>query len=76
MYRPRLLREYPPGTLDGIRGAVAALLGHPDILPTDLYVKLNIFRDDLTAAINSSTRPSPTFTPRPASTGQPPNRRM
>jgi hypothetical protein len=60
---PRLLHEYPPGTLNSIRSTVATLLGYQDILPTDLYVKLNLFRDDLGAAINSSTRPSPAITP-------------
>ena len=73
---PRLSSEHPAGALDEIRSTVAALLGYRDILPTDLYVKLHLFREDLTAAINSRARPSPTFTPHPASTRQPQNQRM
>jgi hypothetical protein len=76
MFRPRLLRDYPPATLDAIRSSVAALLRHQDILPTDLYVKLCLFREDLTTAINSSPRPAPAFTPHPAPTRRPPQQRM
>jgi hypothetical protein len=76
MHWPRPLHQYPPATLVTIRSTVAALLGHQDILPTDLYVKLGLFRDDLTTAINSSPRPSPAFTPHPAHAGRPPNQRM
>ncbi len=76
MSRPRPLHDYPPATLDAIRSSVAALLRHQDILPTDLYVKLCLLREDLTTAINSSPRPAPAFTPRPAPTRQPPQQRM
>lgn len=76
MYRPRPLRDDPPGTLATIRAAVATLLRHQDILPTDLYVKLSLFRDDLTTAINSSPPAIPAFTPHPAQPRQPPNQRM
>jgi hypothetical protein len=76
MYWPRPLRDYPPATLDAIRTTVAALLRHQDILPADLYVKLDLFRDDLTTAINTSARPSPAFTPHPAQPERRPNQRM
>ena len=35
------------------------------MLPTDLYVKLDLFRDDITQAISPSPRPSPMLTPHP-----------
>ena len=67
MLRPRPLTEYPPGTLDALRGILTALLSYQDMLPTDLYVKLDLFRDDVTPP---PTR-SPAFTPHP---GAPPRR--
>jgi hypothetical protein len=76
MHWPRPLRDYPPATLASIRSSVAAVLGYQDILPTDLYVKLGLFRDDLTAAMNSSPRPSPALLPHTAQAGRPPNQRM
>ena len=62
---PRLspLGSNPAATLDALRAAVAALLRYQDMLPTDLYVKLSLFRDDITQAINRSSRPSPMLPP-------------
>jgi hypothetical protein len=50
MHRLRPLSNYPAPTLDALRAAVAALLRYQDMLPTDLYVKLSLFRDDITGA--------------------------
>jgi len=57
MHRLSPLSSYPPGTLDALRAAVAALLSYQDMLPTDLCVKLDLFRDDITKAISPSPRP-------------------
>jgi hypothetical protein len=66
MRRLTALSTYPAVTLDALRAAVAALLSYQDMLPTDLYVKLHLFRDDITEAIGPSPRPSPMLTPHPA----------
>jgi hypothetical protein len=63
MHRLRPLSDYPPGTLDALRAAVAALLGYQDMLPTDLYVKLDLFRDDIAKALGPSPR-RPSMRPR------------
>jgi hypothetical protein len=57
MNQARPLGAYPPDRLDALRAAVAALLGYQDMLPTDLYVKLDLFKDDITKAIGSTPRP-------------------
>jgi hypothetical protein len=66
MHRLRPLSNYPAATLDALRAAVAALLTYQDMLPTDLYVKLSLLRDDITEAINPSPQRSPMLTPHPA----------
>ena len=70
MRRPKPLSNYPVATLDALRATVTALLRYQDMLPTDLYVKLNLFRDDITEAISPSPRPSPMLTPAPRRPGQ------
>ena len=59
MYRQRPLSDYPPATLDALRGTVAALLRYQDMLSTDLYVKLDLFRDDISQAIRPRAQPQP-----------------
>jgi hypothetical protein len=71
MHRLRPLSNYPAATLDALRAAIAALLAYQDMLPTDLYVKLNLFRDDITEAINPSPRSSPMLSPHPAAPASP-----
>ena len=56
---PRPLTEYPPATLDSLRGTLAALLSYRDMLPTDPHVKLSLFRADVTAAITPPPPRSP-----------------
>ena len=57
MNRPRPLADYPPATLDTVSGIITTLLlGYQDMLPTDLYVKLDLFRGDLANAISPSPR--------------------
>ena len=46
------LRRSAPETLAALRAQVAALLRFEDLLPTDLYVKLDLLRDDISAAIS------------------------
>ena len=76
MRRLSPLSSYPAATLDALRSAVAALLRYQDMLPTDLYVKLSLFRDDITDATNPSTRAAPILTPHPADPARPqPHRR-
>jgi hypothetical protein len=57
MYGPRPLSDYPAATLDILRGTVAGLLRYQDMLPTDLYVKLHLFRDDISQAIRPRAQP-------------------
>ena len=71
MHRLRPLSSYPVATLDALRAAVAALLSYQDMLPTDLYVKLSLFRGDIAEAISPSPRPSPMLTPHPADPARP-----
>lgn len=69
MDRRRPLRDYPAATLEAVSGIITTLLlGYQDLLPTDLYVKLDLFRGDLTDATRrpSPRRPAGTA-PRPAS---------
>ena len=66
MRQLRPLSSYPAATLDALRAAVAALLRYQDMLPTDLYVKLSLLRDDITEAINPSPRPVPDAHPSPS----------
>lgn len=66
MYRPKPLSKYPQGTLDALRSIVVTLLSYQDMLPTDLYVRLDLFRGDISTAIAPSPRPSPAFIPHPA----------
>ena len=71
MHRPRPLRDYPAGTLDALQSAITALLlGYQDMLPTDLSVKLDIFRYDVSQAIGLGPRQATTFTPAPRRHGQ------
>ena len=58
MYQPRPLRDYPAATLDALHGAITALLGYQDMLPTDLSVKLSLLRDDVAKATSPSPRPA------------------
>jgi hypothetical protein len=53
MSRLTPLSNYPAAALDALRAAVAAVLRHQDMLPTDLYVKLTLFRDDITEATSA-----------------------
>jgi hypothetical protein len=71
MHRLSPLSRYPGATLDALGATVAALLRYQDMLPTDLYVKLSLFRDDITEARNPSPRPSPMLTPHPAAQARP-----
>ena len=57
MNRPRPLRDYPAATLDALQSAITALLlGYQDMLPTDLSVKLDIFRYDVSQATAQARR--------------------
>jgi hypothetical protein len=66
MSRLRPLSSYPAATLDALSSALAGVLRYQDMLPTDLYVKLDLFRDDISKAISPSRHPSPMLTPHPA----------
>jgi hypothetical protein len=67
MNRPRPLRDYPPATLDTVSSIITTLLlGCQDMLPTDLYVKLDLFRGDITNAISPGPR-LPAIRPRHSS---------
>jgi hypothetical protein len=60
----RPLHTCPPETLAALRAQVAALLRFEDLLPADLYVKLDLLRDDVAAVISPpSVRGAPAFTP-------------
>ena len=72
MPRPAPLSSYPAATLDALRSAVAALLRYQDMLPTDLYVKLDLFRGDIATANGHGPPPPATFTPHPAAKAGPP----
>jgi hypothetical protein len=72
MNRPRPLRDYPVATLDALQSAITALLlGYQDMLPTDLSVKLDIFRYDVSQAISLGYQQATTFTPHPAIMARP-----
>lgn len=66
MSRLRPLSSYPAAALLDLNSAIAAVLRYQDMLPTDLYTKLDLFRDDISVAISPSPRPSPMLTPHPA----------
>ena len=72
MHQLKPLNDYPPATLHGLQGPIATLLRYQDMLPSDLYVKLDLLHGDITAAITPSPRRTAVFTPRPALPGQPP----
>ncbi len=61
-YRP--LSSYPPQELSALRSPVSAVLRYEHMLSADLYVKLDLLRDDITIAVNRSTPRGPIFTPR------------
>jgi hypothetical protein len=72
MNRPRPLHDYPATTLDGLQSAITALLlGYQDMLPTDLSVKLDIFRYDVSQAISLGSQQARAFTPHPVTTARP-----
>jgi hypothetical protein len=65
-YGHRPLRAWPPETLAALRAQVAALLRFSELLPADLYVKLDLLREDLSAVISPEpVLHVPAFTPRP-----------
>jgi hypothetical protein len=71
MHRPRPLRDYPAATLDALQGAITALLlGYQDMLPTDLSVKLDIFRYDVSQAIGRGPQQAMTLHAAPRDHGQ------
>jgi hypothetical protein len=56
-YEHRPLRACPPETLAALRAQVVALLRFQDLLPADLYVKLGLLRDDISAVISPPAVP-------------------
>jgi len=60
------LSAYPDNTLHAVRAAVAALLRHEEMLPTDLSIKLELFHGDISQALRPSRPPDPVFIPHPA----------
>lgn len=60
-YRP--LTSYPPQVLAELRSHVTAVLRYEDMLTADLYVKLDLLRDDITIAVNRGAPRGPTSTP-------------
>lgn len=66
----RPLSSYPAETLTALGSHVVALLRYEGLLPTDLSVKLDLLRDDISRAITRSARQAATFTPHPASAGR------
>ena len=71
MHRPRPLGDYPAATLNALSGTITALLRYQEVLPTDLYVKLDLFRDDIRQAVTPCPRRSAIFTPHPATPDRP-----
>jgi hypothetical protein len=65
MYR-KALRDYPPATLHALTGVITALLGYEELLPADLYVKLDILRDDIARAAARPPRGTVALTSRPS----------
>lgn len=68
-YEHQSLRTCPPETLAALRAQVAALLRFGNMLPSDLYVKLDLLHGDVSALTGRSAaapapRRSPAFTPR------------
>ena len=71
-YQP--LRSCPPETLAALRAQIAALLRFSDLLPADLYVKLDLLREDISKVISPPPAlRAPAFTPHPASSRHPPD---
>jgi hypothetical protein len=71
MHPLRPLSTYPAATLHAARAAIAALLRYQDMLPTNLYVQLDLLHGDISEALQPSPRPAPAFTPHPATPPRP-----
>jgi hypothetical protein len=64
MYR-KPLRDYPPATLYALTGTITALLGYEELIPADLYVKLDLLRDDMARATRALRNRGPHLPPVP-----------
>jgi hypothetical protein len=65
MYR-KPLRDYPPATLHSLTAVITALLGYEELLPADLYVKLDLLRDDVARAATRPPRGTAALVSRPS----------